>query len=255
MQFDDSVPLYYQIENILRERIAVGRYSLHEPFATEAQLIEEFQVSRITVRTALAALAQDGLISRRRGKGTIVAGKVQHRAPTRLRGFIEDILTMVQKSEVKVLDFDFVNASTPILNSLRLKLGERPLRVEKIRLIDNEPFSHVLNYVPPGIAKRIRRKKMEKFPLLQILESEFGIRAESGGQEITASIADPRLASLLNVMVGAPLLKIERTVYDVHQHPIEYVIVHYRADRYSYSVNLKRLRSRKHGNGQWVVSQ
>ncbi len=121
MQFDDSVPLYYQIENILRERVAVGRYSLHEPFATEAQLIEEFQVNRITVRTALAALVQDGLISCKRGKGTIVTGKVQQRSPTRLRGFIEDILTMVQQSEVKVLDFClFYCWGFPSLCSFRL---------------------------------------------------------------------------------------------------------------------------------------
>ena len=92
MQFDDSVPLHYQIENVLRERITGRKYLPHEPFGTESQFIEEFQVSRITVRTALAALVRDGLISRRRGKGTMVTGRVQPHTPTRLRGFIEDIL-------------------------------------------------------------------------------------------------------------------------------------------------------------------
>jgi GntR family transcriptional regulator len=251
MRFDNSIPLYYQIENILRERIAAGEYLPGTPFPTEGELIAEFAVSRITVRTALATLAEDGLILRQRGKGTTVTDSVQQTSPTRLSGFIEDILAIGQSTQVKVLTFRFMKAPAPAMTALELKPNQRPLRVEKIRFIDNEPFSHVLNYVPPEIGRKLQRKDTEELPLLHILENKLGIKIESGRQEVTATIAAPRLASFLNTMVGAPLLKCERIVYDVNHRPVEYVLVNYRADRYSYSVNLKRLSSHMPGDGQW----
>ena len=73
-----------------------------------------------------------------------------------------------------------------------------------------------------------------------ILEDDLGIRAATAVQTVGATIADPEVANLLNIRVGEPLLKVERTVFDVNQKPVEYVSVQYRADKYFYTVNLNR---------------
>jgi GntR family transcriptional regulator len=248
---NNSIPLYYKIENILRERINSGKYMPGDSFPPEMQLAEEFKVSRITIRQALSALAQDGLIFRQRGKGTIVAEELEENQPTRLTGSIEDILAIGLKSKVRLLDLDFVKAMNPVAESLMLESDQQPLRAEKIRYIGGEPFSHVVNYVPPWIGKQIDRKFIEKIPLLEILEKNLQINIGYGHQTIVATIADPNLSNFLQIMVGAPLLKIQRIVYDVNHNPVEYVIVHYRADRYSYSVRLKRSRSDPEGVARW----
>jgi GntR family transcriptional regulator len=253
MLFDQSIPLYYQIENILRQRILSGEYGQTEAFPTEDQLTNEFKVSRITVRSALAALSRDGLIVRRRGKGTIVTDAIQDGPPTRLSGFIEDIIAMGIHSTVKILNFDFVKCPINIARMLDLKANQRPLRIEKIRYIDEKPFSHIINYVPPDIGKQIKQEDIVKYPLLQILENNFRIRIISGFQEMTATVADPAIASFLEIMVGAPLLKNERTIYSSKHRPVEHIVACYRADRYKYSVNLQRERSAGHRYHEWVV--
>ena len=72
---DKAIPLYYQLETILRRKILSGDYKPETPLPSEDMLAEEYQVSRITVRQALSSLEQDGLVLRQRGKGTFVSEK------------------------------------------------------------------------------------------------------------------------------------------------------------------------------------
>src|SRR5262249_9493116 len=74
-----SIPLYYQLENILREKIMSGVFIAGARLPTESELIRQYGVGRITVRQALAALAKDGLIERRRRRGTFVTERKTRR--------------------------------------------------------------------------------------------------------------------------------------------------------------------------------
>ena len=82
-----------------------------------------------------------------------------------------------------------------------------------------------------------------------ILEEDLGMRADRAIQTLEATVADTEVAVLLDIRIGDPLLKAERTVFDIQQKPIEYVSVLYRADKYSYTVNLKR--KRNSNSGAW----
>ncbi len=89
---------------------------------------------------------------------------------------------------------------------------------------------------------------MEVKHLLMILEDALGIRATEAQQSVEATIADAEIASLLGIRVGDPLLKAERTVFDEKQRPVEYVAVQYRADKYAFSMKLRRQQT-KHSAG------
>ena len=110
--------------------------------------------------------------------------------------------------------------------------------------MEGSPFSYVLNYLPPDIGQKIKKEDLIAKPLLMILEDDLGIKATEAVQSIEATIADTHVASLLGIRVGDPLLKGERTVFDVNHKPVEYVSVLYRADKYFYTVSLKRKRSK-----------
>jgi GntR family transcriptional regulator len=77
-----------------------------------------------------------------------------------------------------------------------------------------------------------------------VLEENLGIRPDEADQTIEATIADAHVAPLLDVRVGDPLLKVERTVFDVKNRPVECVFVLYRSDKYFFNVKLKRTRSK-----------
>ena len=244
-----SVPLYYQLENILREKIRSGEYRPGDPFPTEEQLIKEYKVSRITVRQALSALEKDSLITRHRGKGTFVSQVKGHLEPMKLTGWMEDIIDMGIKTKTKIINFGFVYPPKNVEEKLKLGEQDKVLRIERVRLIQDAPISYTLSYIPPDLGKKINIKDLTIYPILNILERKCKLKIMRGTQIIEATVADSRIASLLDVMTGSPLLKIERVVFDSFARPVEYISILYRSDRYHYSVDLVRRRSET--NGRW----
>ena len=244
MLVDKEIPLYYQLETIIRKRILSGEFPPDVPLPSEESLGKEYEVSRITVRHALSALEQEGIISRKRGKGTFVSEKPRSLDSPRLSGFIEDIISMGIKTKTRVIDISWVEGPENVKERLNIQKQDKMLRIEKIRLIKGSSFSHVFDYLPPDIGQNIPSGKLTEKPLLMILEDDLDIRADTAIQTVEATIADAQVATLLGIRVGEPLLKVERTVFDVKEKPVEYVSVLYRADKYFYTVNLKRKRSK-----------
>jgi len=241
---EKAIPLYYQLETILRRRILSGDFPLDTPLPSEEALGQEYDVSRITVRQALASLEREGLILRRRGKGTFIVEKAVTLESPRLTGFMEDLISMGIKTAAKVLDASMIEAPRIVANQLKLKHGKHDvLRLEKVRFVDGKPFSYVLNYLPADIGEKVPLNKVSGKPILMILEKDLGIRVGEAVQSIEATVADAEVAPLLEIRVSDPLLKVERTVFDLNHKPIEYVSVLYRADKYFFTVRLKRRKS------------
>jgi len=241
---EKAIPLYYQLETILRRRILSGDFPVDAPLPTEEALGQEYDVSRITVRQALSSLDQEGLIVRRRGKGTfVVKGAVSVEKP-KLTGSMEDLVLMGIQTSTNILNTSIIDPPETIRESLELHGDEQVCRIEKIRSIEKSPFSYVINYLPSHIAEKIKIDDLTVKPLLMVLEESAGIRVNEADQTIEAAVADAHVASLLEIRVGDPLLKVERTVYDTKGKPVEYVSVLYRADKYFFRVKLRRKRSR-----------
>jgi GntR family transcriptional regulator len=239
---DKAIPLYYQLETILRKKITAGDFLPDIPLPSEDALAEEYEVSRITVRQALSSLEQDGLVIRQRGKGTFVSKKASTLELPRFTGSIEDLILMGNRTRTKVIESAWIEPPDTIRERLRTDEG-KVLRIEKIRYIEGDPFSHVFNYLPPELGSKLPMELVKTKPMLMILEDELGVRANEAEQSVEATIADAEDATLLDIRVGDPLLKAERTVYDVKGNPVEYVSVVYRADKYAFTMKLKRKRT------------
>jgi len=131
---DRAIPLYYQLENILREKIKSGEYGRGDHFPTEDELVQSYKVSRITVRQALTSLEKDGLITRKRGKGSFVTDKTNQLEPMKLTGMIEDIIAMGIKTKTRIINFGFVFPPPKAIETLKLSGDEKVLRVERINI-------------------------------------------------------------------------------------------------------------------------
>jgi GntR family transcriptional regulator len=241
---DKAIPLYYQIETILRRKILSGEFQPQAPMPTEDALAQTFDVSRITIRQALGLLEKDGLVVRQRGKGTFVSEGVKAYESAKLTGSMEDLILMGVQTSTKILEFSWIESPQSVKDRLGLGEASQVLRIEKIRLVEKEPFSYVINYLPQKIGQKIKAEDLTAKPLLMILEENLGIRPDEADQTIEATIADAHVAPLLDIRVGDPLLKVERTVFDVKKRPVECVFVLYRADKYFFNVKLKRTRSK-----------
>ncbi len=234
-------PLYHQIYFLLREQILGGVYGDNELVPTEHELTRRFGVSRITAKRALDELASEGLVVRRRGKGTTVASRVPAPAVNaNISGLLENLLMMGLKTKVEIIDFAYVPASDDVARALDVGAGEEVQRAVRVRSIDGAPLSYTTSYVPAALGRTYGRKDLATKPLLELLE-HAGVLIGSADQTIGAVLADSMVAPLLGVRIGAPLLSVTRTVIDQHGRPVEYIAILYRPDRYQYRMKLARV--------------
>jgi GntR family transcriptional regulator len=234
-------PLYHQIYTILRDEIVSGAYPNGAILPSEFELTRQYGVSRVTAKRALNELAAEGLVSRERGRGTVVRFEAPS-PPVRasVEGLLENLLQMGIKTEVRLLDFDYVAASDEVARALGCEVGTIVQRAVRVRHMEGEPFSHLTTHVPEALGRSYSRDDLANRPLLALLE-RCGVIVSSAHQTLTATLADARIARLLDVQVGAPLLRITRTVYDQDQRAVEHITGLYRPDRYQYQMTLNRI--------------
>jgi GntR family transcriptional regulator len=235
------LPLYQQIFVILRNRIEAGSLAPGERVSGEAELCEEFGVSRITARRALNELAEQGFVVRERGRGTRV---VPHARPQALTasfdGLLENVGRIGRATSVEVRDFGYVNAPAEVAEALELSTGEPVQRAVRVRRLNDDPMSYLVTYVPAHIGRRIEDADMSQTPLLILLE-QAGVAVASARQRISASLADAEVAAALDVPAGAPLLDVRRIVYDRSERPVELIRVLYRPEFYQFEMSMRRV--------------
>jgi GntR family transcriptional regulator len=239
------VPLYHQLFVILRNRIYGGELSAGDLVPGEQDLCGEFGVSRITAKRALNELANAGLVIRERGKGTRVVKRPPPPAVTAsIEGWLENISLMGIVTEARVLEFAYVPASEDIGNALELEQGTEVQRAVRVRILDGQPMSFLITYVPRDIGLQYDREDLNAKPLLHLLE-RAGVEVASARQTISATVADPDVAGALSIHAGAPLIEVRRVVRDSSGRPVEYIRVLYRPDLYRFEMSMRRVREKE----------
>ena len=236
-------PLYHQIYLILRHKIIDHTYRDGALLPSEKETAETYGVSRITAKRALNELAVDGLVVRERGRGT----KVTHQEAitplaANVEGMLENLMAMGLETEIDLLEFDYATPGLDAVSALACADDDVVQRSVRIRKLDGTPFSYLVTYVPEVIGKTYTREDLATTTLLTLLE-RGGVEVLHAEQTLTATLADAIVAPLLGVEVNAPLLRIERVVYDQADRAVEYIIGLYRPDIYKYRLNLSRVQS------------
>lgn len=250
MQSGSRVPLYHQIYVVLRDRIVSGRIQSGEILPGEQDLARDFNVSRITAKRALNELAASGFVVRQRGRGTRVTEQPpQPSVRTSLDGWLENISQMGVATEARVLEFGYVPASTLVARSLEISEGDRVQRAVRVRAQSGRSLSYLTTWLPGAIGDGFGAEDLEKWPLLHLLE-RAGIQVASARQTVSATLADPLVASALDIDAGAPLLEVTRIVSDRDGRPVEFIRVLYRPDRYQFEMDLKRVGD--HDTSKWA---
>lgn len=230
---ENPLPYYQQLYNILREEIVSGRWKPGDMMPSETELIEQFDVSRITVRQALELLVEEGLIYRRRGRGTFVAVPGIEQGLNRIISFTEDMRRRGLHPGTEVISASVVPASEEIAAKLQVEPGEDLARHERLRLADGEPMSveisHLVLRYCPGILENNYAQK----PLREELERKYNIYLVRAHQIIRAASANKSLAKQLSIPVNAPIFYIERVSYSQIDVPVEYLQLYHRGDRYA----------------------
>ena len=228
-----SSPLHSQVYELLRGKITAGEWKPGDLLPTESQLIDQYQVSRATVRQALDALVNEGFIYRERGRGTFVAHPTVEQGLVRIVSFTEDMRQRGFTPGTQVLGAGLVAAPPDIAVTLGIATGDEMVRIERLRLADGEPMSVEESYLVHAYCPDILRlHDFSEEPLRECLERAYDIRLVGARQSIRAIAATAGLAGLLCIEATAPLLHIERVSFSQFNVPVEYLRVYHRGDRY-----------------------
>src|SRR5512137_1074852 len=144
---NDYLPRYYQLANILRERIASGELEAHQSIPSERQLEELYSVSRTTIRQAIDLLVRQGFLYREHGRGTFVSPQKLQKGISELTSFTEDMKQRGLVPGQKILEIGMVEAPEKVRQHLELPAGsDAVLRIERLRLGDGVPMGLQTSY-------------------------------------------------------------------------------------------------------------
>lgn len=228
------LPLYAQLAELLAKRIRASQAKLAgRALPTEFETAAHFKISRPTVRQAMSQLASEGLIVRGRGRGTFVAPP---RASRDLgRAFEFDVLPANHKVEFRLAARERVVARTEIANLFKVAPGEQVERITRLRLVDGELFAFEERFLPLRHAARITDAMLKREA--GVVFARRLIEGDNGRVEfrIRAIPADAKIARLLGMKKGGPLLSSEHTYFTPEGEAVLHGIVLFRGDRYDFN--------------------
>jgi GntR family transcriptional regulator len=234
-------PHYRQIERALRERIATLRPG--ERLPSDAELVEEFRVSRMTARHAMQRLAEDGLIRREPGRGSFVTTPPAHRRTNRLMTFTQEMTRAGRIPSSRVLTRVIRPSSATEAASLGIPAHQPVVHLRRLRLADGEPIALESTVLIGATADAVMTADLATGSLHDTL-GQAGFVLRRGTGTISAAAATAGDARLLVIRPGDPLLVEQRVIVDGHGRRIEATESRYSADRYGLVVDFDVERDR-----------
>lgn len=233
-----ATPLYHQIRDLLLEEIQRGDLAPGARTPSEAELGARYGVSRITVKQAIQALVQEGLLYRQQGKGTFVARpKVRH-SLNRITSFSQQMLDRGLQPSTRLLENEVVAARGRVQEALAVPPGTLVTKLRRLRLADGEIMGLQTAYLPVDLCPDLVDALGEHESLYDLLRGRYRLSPARALENYTAVILDAHEARLLAVAEGSPALSAERVTYLADNRALEYVVSILRADRYTLYVEL-----------------
>lgn len=207
-----AVPLYQQLEQMLKEEMDSGKRPVGSRIPTENELSQTYNVSRVTVRKALEKLSELGYIERKSGKGTFVAEKKIQRGLSGVRSFSEMCRISGLVPGAKTIKIALEEASERTIEKMHLDSGEKVLTVERIRYADEKPVLLEINIFPENCTF-LFGESLNDVSLFEVLREKHHISFDHSTKIIDMTFASAQESKILNITKGYPLLRIDSELH------------------------------------------
>lgn len=232
------MPLHAQVEELLRNLIDLPQYKNGEFLPREVDLARQLGVSRNTIRQATNKLEYEGLIVRKKGFGTKVAEKTVTTQLDNWHSFTQEMNDKGIAFTNYLIDAHWEEASEKIARFFNIPEQTQVVKLARLRGDKNGPFVYFESFFHP----RLGVSPEEDFsqPLYELLEHKFKTPVSTSREQISAQRATTAIAQLLKTEKGEPILLRERFVLDPGNRPVEYNIGFYVAEKFTYSIEIRR---------------
>lgn len=227
-------PAYKRIQRVIRRRIEVGELKPGDVVDSERELAKLHSVSLMTARHALADLAQEGVVERRHGAGTFVAPP--QILFNKLLSYSEQMSSVGLPARSRIVSSSVVNREHEIAARFGLSPTSPLVRIERVRYAGDEPVALEVCYVSDDECHPLLNAPLEKASLFTTLERECDIELAYADEEVDATNADQRIAKLLNIPNGSPLLRIRQLIFSTKGRATVYMLGLYRSGRHTLKI-------------------
>ena len=233
------VPYYAQLAELLREAIRTGDWAPGRPLPSEQAIGEFFGLSRTVVRQALAELVAEGLVRKEKGRGSFVRGpRPAEFVVQEMRGLFDEMQEQGKLLETEVLLLETTTAPAEEAALLGIPTGGKVVQLDRLRKVDGEPMCVTRTLLPSPRFAGLAGQDLSRSSLYEVLRSAFGVEPHSGSRTVEAAAADRRIADLLGVRKGTPVLRLTSVNVDTSGEPFEHFTAWYRADRTSFRIEV-----------------
>lgn len=231
----DELPIYLKVRNDVRARITSGTYPAGTAIPSENELAVFYGTTRLTVRNAIDALVDEGLIRRVQGKGAFSAGDLAIQRSKIPQGFREQTERNLHVPGVRILETR-LRAAGPRYASL-FSIGEDDdlYVVRRLNSVDGEPYSIETTCIPCAPFPGITEVDISVFSLYETY-AFLGHKVSRVYELIDLAELSPNEARLLHVKAGSPAMVLDCVSYDADGAPIEHAVSLTRGDLGSYRV-------------------
>ena len=233
LQSESSSPLYHQLMQRISEDIERGNYPVGSRIPPEHELEETYQVSRVTVRRALAELTAEGLLERKQGKGTFVSTPKISQDLKSIHSFHDACKQNGFQGGTIVIHVKETDADDTDQEELELRGASRVLETLRVRTADGVPVVLEKNHF--SMAYSYLENENLSGSLYSILR-DYGIEPKQASHDISMTFATEEQAKLLKIETGAPLMQLHEVVYDQKGRPLHNSLQLIRGDRFVFRI-------------------
>jgi len=210
-----------------------------EKLPSERDLIEKLGFSRATIQRALLDLEKEGYLYKVNRRGTFIADRKLHKSMNRLTGFRNEVLETGAIPTTQLLDFSILSADGMLAEKLGIKPGEKVYRTVRLRKKNGVPiiidFSYFTAFAFEGATAETLCESIYDF-----IEKEKNLIISCANQVITAEMPPPKVAKVLEMGAGKPVIRMDQTVYLADGRAFEYTISYKNPQRYVLTVTATR---------------
>lgn len=199
-------PLYVQLEEIFRTAIATEEWQPSQAIPSENELGKKYGISRMTVRSVITTLVQEGLLYRVQGKGTFVrAQKISAISPAYV-GIREQLENQGYTIDTHLITFEIIASTQKISQTLNLPPFSNVIHIKRVRYADGKPVSIHESFIPQHLCSNFHQDQVENEQLCVVLQESYNLVANSTHETLESVLSTSEEAKLLNIEEGHPLL-------------------------------------------------
>ena len=238
LSMDSDIPLYTQLVGIIKQNISSGELNVGDLLPSEAELCRTMGISRNTVRQAIGELEEEGLVVRKRGKGTFVADPNARGKCVRY-SFTTEISSMGKVPSSTMVDFGIIVPPPEISRKMQLQEGVTVYCFTRVRNVDGEPLILETSYYPQYLYPNLTRELVQTHSIYSLLY-HVGIAPAAAEDTYEAVVLDEVRANLLHVPQGSCAFYHQRRTRTEDGRIYEYTCSYIRADRVTLDVHMQK---------------